>query len=63
MLTYKIAARFDKGYIADPYWPERERVINIDKQSGMSRARSSANRPNAAIDTKLHSMNPLKTQP
>lgn len=32
------------SYIADPYWPERERLINIQKESGMSRARSAANR-------------------
>jgi hypothetical protein len=31
------------SYIGAPYWPETEQVINIVKQSGMSRARSSAN--------------------
>lgn len=32
---------FDKpGYIAHPYWPEREQVVNIQKSSGMNRARS-----------------------
>jgi hypothetical protein len=35
------------SYIAHPYWPERERLINIVKESGMSRARSSANRRKA----------------
>lgn len=28
------------NYIADPYWPERNSVIDIQKKSGMSRARS-----------------------
>lgn len=36
-----------KSYIAHPYWPEMERVINIQKESGMNRARSSANRRKA----------------
>lgn len=35
------------SYIAHPYWPEQERLINIIKESGMSRARSSANRRKA----------------
>jgi len=35
------------SYIAHPYWPERERLINIVKESGMSRARSTANRRKA----------------
>jgi hypothetical protein len=36
-----------QSYIAHPYWPEREKLINIIKESGMSRARSSANRQKA----------------
>lgn len=44
MLTYNLVAKFDKGYIADPYWPELEKLINIQKESGMNRARTSANR-------------------
>lgn len=35
------------SYIGHPYWPERERLINIIKESGMSRARSTANRRKA----------------
>lgn len=35
------------GYIGHPYWPEREKVINITKESGMSRARSTANKHKA----------------
>ena len=33
-----------ESYIAHPYLPEREKVINIVKESGMARARSTANR-------------------
>lgn len=29
-----------ESYIADPYWPEVERVVNIQKKSGMNRAQS-----------------------
>jgi hypothetical protein len=36
-----------RSYIAHPYWPEMERLINIQKESGMNRARSSANRRKA----------------
>ena len=35
------------SYIGDPYWPEIERLVNISKESGMSGARSSANRRKA----------------
>lgn len=44
MLIYECTTKFTKGYIADPYWPELEKYINIQKQSGMNRARSLANR-------------------
>jgi hypothetical protein len=35
------------SYVSHPYRPEMERVINITKESGMSRARSTANRRKA----------------
>ena len=35
------------SYIGHPYWPEMERLITITKESGMSRARSTANRRKA----------------
>src|SRR5579885_1806296 len=35
------------SFVADPYRPEREQVINITKESGTNRARSSANRRKA----------------
>jgi len=47
MLTYEITCRFDRGYIADPYWPARARLIDIQKNSGMNRAKSTANRRKA----------------
>lgn len=36
-----------RSYIAHPYWPEMEQLINIQKESGMNRARSAANRRKA----------------
>lgn len=35
------------SYIGHPYWPEMEQVVNITKESGMARARSTANRRKA----------------
>jgi hypothetical protein len=42
--------KFAKGYIAHPYWVEREKVINITKESGTNRARSETNRVKALAD-------------
>ena len=42
-----VKLRFAKGYIADPYWPAMERVINIQKESGMNRVRSEERRGQA----------------
>lgn len=48
MLTFNATLHFpEPGYVAEPYWPEMERVINITKESGMNRARSQANRRKA----------------
>ena len=55
MLTYRLIVHVD-SYIGHPYWPERERLINITKESGMSRARSDANR-NKALETYLKNHN------
>ncbi len=38
-MEYKIYFR-GRGYIAHPYWPDRDKLVNIQKQSGMTRARS-----------------------
>lgn len=35
-----LTLHFGKGYIGHPYWPEREKLINVQKQSGINRARS-----------------------
>jgi hypothetical protein len=35
-----VTLQFAKGYIAHPYWPERERLITVQKESGLNRARS-----------------------
>lgn len=40
MKTVAVEIYFPKGYIAHPYWPEREKLINIQKSSGLNRARS-----------------------
>ena len=36
-----------RGYIANPYWPEINTLINVTKESGMNRAKSAANRRKA----------------
>lgn len=41
---------FDKGYIADPYVPAREQLINIQKISGMNRAKSEDKRQQSLKD-------------
>jgi hypothetical protein len=40
------------NYIAAPYWPETEKLINIKKESGVSRARSAETR-RKALDSYL----------
>lgn len=47
MLSYDIECHFARGYIADPYWPARARLIDVQKNSGMNRAKSTANRRKA----------------
>lgn len=43
--TSKIELSFNgKGYIADPYWPARAKLIDIQKASGLNRAKSDAAR-------------------
>lgn len=44
MIAYTIHLR---SYIGHPYWPEMAQLVDITKESGMSRARSSANRRKA----------------
>jgi hypothetical protein len=47
MLTFAVEAKFGQGYIADPYWPEVAQLIDIQKKSGINRAKSDANRRKA----------------
>jgi hypothetical protein len=49
-MQLSINLSFPKGYVAHPYWPELEKVINIQKESGTRRARSEANRVKALSD-------------
>ena len=42
-----LTLHFAKGYIAHPYWPARERLINLTKEAGVNRARSQAKREQA----------------
>ena len=46
---YKVRVHLDT-YIGHPYWPEREKLINIGKESGISRARTPATRRKALDD-------------
>ena len=48
--TIDIALTFEKGYIADPYVPAREQLINIQKISGMNRAKSEDKRQQSLKD-------------
>jgi hypothetical protein len=45
-----------KGYIGHPYWPEREKLINIQKGSGTNRARNPKSR-DAALQAYLDANN------
>lgn len=47
MLTYYLEFAFTSPYIAHPYWPEMNAVIDILKKSGVNRAKSDANRAKA----------------
>lgn len=42
-----VKAYFEKGYIAHPYWPEMAKLIDIQKSSGVNRAKSDKNRREA----------------
>lgn len=50
-MAYKIAVNLAK-YIANPYWPEREKLINIAKDSGLSHKRTPETR-RKALDSYL----------
>ncbi|HZP39849.1 MAG TPA: hypothetical protein VFE48_25535 [Methylomirabilota bacterium] len=37
----------EPGYVEDPYWPERHQLVDLEKRSGVNRARTQANRRRA----------------
>lgn len=47
MLTIDVTLHFPERFIAHPYWPETDRVINIQKKSGVNRAKTEENRRKA----------------
>mgnify|MGYP001563415400 FL=1 len=55
-MKVNISLKFTKGYIANPYWPELEKLINIHKESGMNRSRTAEGRVKA-LDNYLHARN------
>lgn len=55
-MELKITAKFSKGYIAHPYWPEMAKLIDIQKSSGVNRAKSDKNR-REALEQYLKSKN------
>ena len=46
-MRIQVSLTFPQGYIAHPYWPARERIITIRKQSGVDRSRSEPKREKA----------------
>ena len=46
-MKLKAELTFTQGYIAHPYWPELEKFINVQKESGTKRAKSEATRVKA----------------
>lgn len=63
-MLIQITLRFAKGYIGEPYWPEREKIITIRKVSGVDRARSEDRRQKtlrAYLDTHGMTMDDYRT--
>jgi hypothetical protein len=50
MQEVKYRLHFSKGYIANPYWVELAKLIDIQKGSGMNRAKSETKRKQALED-------------
>jgi hypothetical protein len=46
-MDFDITLEFAGWYIAHPYWPEREQVINLEKKAGLNRVRSEERRAKA----------------
>ena len=49
-MDINVKLHFERGYIADPYWPAMEKLINIQKTSGMNRVRDQGKRDKALSD-------------
>lgn len=45
-----LKVHFPIGYCGNPYWPEQQRLIDIQKESGFRRARSEQNRAKALTE-------------
>lgn len=60
-MDVKLTIAFDRGYIAHPYWPQRERLINIQKVSGMNRAKSESKR-SEALNAHLRTLDMTREQ-
>lgn len=54
-IGFGLRAHFPRGYIAEPYWPDIERLINIQKESGMNLCRAPAKR-RAALEGHLRAI-------
>ena len=62
MKLIKIEVTFNMlNYIAHPYWPEREAIISIQKDSGMSRQKSDEKRA-LALNTQLKKVGMTKEE-
>lgn len=59
-MEVKISIHLDR-YIASPYWPEREQLIQIGKESGVSLARTPQTR-RKALDTYLASVSMTRAE-
>jgi len=60
MQTASLLLYFHRGYIAHPYWPAMAKLVDIQKNSGMNRAKSTANR-RKALEEYLRSATPPMT--
>lgn len=50
MTSLTLTLHFPQGYIAHPYWESLQRLIDIQKESGMRRARTEKNRHQALTE-------------
>jgi hypothetical protein len=63
-MDLNVTLHFPKGYVGHPFWPERAKLIDIEKESGLNRARSVERREKALksyLDTKSLTMDDYQT--